>query len=228
MSKDGRVDSYGIHDGRPPLDKKAEKKKKTDKKKEVVKTEEKKVVSTSAARFTPKEDLQDNNQQDNIREEKRPEGKEQVARKGKEFSLRVTKAFIDDEGKGLARVDTGLLQQLGAMPGEVLQVTGRRSTVARAAQLTANYTGQQLIQIDGITRDNAQVSIDEWVTVTKIPFKGADTLLLAPVEAGAQIPKDEEIPHILHLLSGLHVVVGDRVQIVFFGTKPQFFSQASA
>ena len=179
---------------------------------------EEKKASAKKAVFIPKDDLEDK-----IREEKRPEEHGQIARSGREFSLRVTKAFIDDEGKGLARIDTALLQQLGAMPGEVLQVTGRRSTVARAAQLTANYTGQQLIQIDGITRDNAQVSIDEWVTVTKVPFKGADTLLLAPVEAGAPLPKDEEIPHILHLLSGLHVVVGDRVQIVFFGTKPQFF-----
>jgi hypothetical protein len=147
--------------------------------------------SAKKAVFISKEDLEDK-----IREEKRPEGKGQKAGSGREFSLRVTKAFIDDEGKGLARIDTGLLQQLGAMPGEVLQVTGRRSTVARAAQLTANYTGQELIQIDGITRDNAQVSLDEWVTVTKVPFKGADTVLLAPVEAGATIPKDEEIPHI--------------------------------
>ena len=210
MSKDGRVDSYGIHDSLVPT------KEKIEEQAEEKAIEEK--VSTSSAVFIPKEDLQDN-----IREEKRPEGQEQVAKKGREFSLRVTKAFIDDEGKGLARIDTALLQQLGAMPGEVLQIAGRRTTVARAAQLTANYTGQQLIQIDGITRDNAQVSIDEWVTVSKIPFKGADTVLLAPVEAGAAIPKDEELPHILHLLSGLHVVVGDRVQIVFFGTKPQYF-----
>jgi transitional endoplasmic reticulum ATPase len=206
MSKDGRVDSYGIHDSGASM------------KKDPKKPEKAKNPSAKKAVFISKEDLEEK-----IREEKRPEETPQRAGSGKEFSLRVTKAFIDDEGKGLARIDTGLLQQLGAMPGEVLQVTGRRSTVARAAQLTANYTGQELIQIDGITRDNAQVSIDEWVTVSKVPFKGADTILLAPVEAGAPIPKDEEIAHILHLLSGLHVVVGDRVQIVFFGTRPQFF-----
>ncbi|MGD8352728.1 MAG: AAA family ATPase [Pseudomonadota bacterium] len=220
MSKDGRVDSYGIHDGRPPLDKKSKSKEQKDLKEP---EEKKKPSSSSGAVFTPKDDLPKDEGDAVIREEKRPEGIDQPVKKGKEFSLRVAKSFIDDEGKGLARIDTALLQQLGAMPGEVLQITGRRSTVARAAQLTANYTGQQLIQIDGITRDNAQVSIDEWVTVSKIPFKGADTLLLAPVEAGAPIPKDEEIPHIRHLLSGLHVVVGDRVQIVFFGTRPQFF-----
>lgn len=204
MAKDGRVDSYGIHDSGLPM------------KKENSNVSSN--VSSKGAVFTPKEDLEAK-----IREEKRPEEQGQVAKSGREHSLRVTKAFIDDEGKGLARIDTALLQRLGAMPGEVLQITGRRTTVARAAQLTANYTGQELIQIDGNTRDNAQVSLDEWVTITKIPFKGADTLLLAPVEAGAEIPKDEESAHIRHLLSGLHVVVGDRVQIVFFGTRPQFF-----
>ncbi|UCF88594.1 MAG: AAA family ATPase [bacterium] len=212
MAKYGRVDSSGIHESGATLDGKS---KKLDDKKEKAGP---KKASGSKAVFIPKDDVEQT-----IREEKRPEEIGPKRGAGKEFSLRVTKAFIDDEGKGLARIDTALLQQLGAMPGEVLQITGRRSTVARAAQLTANYTGQELIQIDGITRDNAQVSIDEWVTVTKIPFKGADTILLAPVEAGAPIPKDEEIPHIRHLLSGLHVVVGDRVQVVFFGTRPQFF-----
>lgn len=148
--------------------------------------------------------------------------KTQVKRK-EEFSLRVAKAFIEDEGKGLARMDTAELQALGALPGDALLITGRRSTVARAAQTTPHYSGQSLIQIDGITRDNAQISVDEWCTVRKVPFKQADSVILSPVDARSVIPKDAEIPHILHLLSGLHVVIGDRVQIAMFGTKPQFY-----
>ncbi|UCG38961.1 MAG: AAA family ATPase [bacterium] len=140
-----------------------------------------------------------------------------------EVSLRVTKAFIEDEGKGLARADAGVLQTLGAQPGDVLLVTGRRSTAARAGQTTSEYSDQNLVQIDGITRDNAQVSVDEWCTVKKVPFKQAESVLLTPVEATAQIPGDAEIPHILQLLAGLNVVIGDRIQVVLFGTRPQFF-----
>ncbi len=140
-----------------------------------------------------------------------------------EFSLKVTKAFIEDEGKGLARVDPDDLEKMGALPGDVLLVTGRRSTVARAAHAPQHYCGQGLILIDGITRDNAQISVDETCSVQKVPYKQADSVILSPVDPRTQIPKDAEIPHILQLLTGLHVVMGDRVQIVMFGTKPQFY-----
>ncbi len=145
-----------------------------------------------------------------------------VAR-AEDLSLRVSKAFIEDEGKGLARVDAAQLQALGAVPGDCLLITGRRSTVARAGHLTMHYEGKGLLQIDSVTRDNAQVSVDESCTVQKVPCKLADSVILSPVDARSQAPREQEIPHILQLLSGLHVVIGDRVQIVLFGTRPQFF-----
>ncbi|HEY6097005.1 MAG TPA: hypothetical protein VIU83_03035, partial [Candidatus Deferrimicrobium sp.] len=95
--------------------------------------------------------------------------------KTEELSLRVTKAFIEDEGKGLARVDADQLRALGAVPGDCLLITGRRSTVARAGHLTHHYEGQDLLQIDSITRDNAQISVDESCTVQKVPCKLADS-----------------------------------------------------
>jgi transitional endoplasmic reticulum ATPase len=145
-----------------------------------------------------------------------------VAR-AEELSLRVAKAFIEDEGKGLARVGADQLQALGAVPGDCLRITGRRSTVARAGHLTQHYEGKDLVQIDSITRDNAQISVDEICTVRKVPCKLADNIILTPVDARSLIPREQEIPHILQLLSGLHVELGDRVQVVLFGTRPQFF-----
>jgi len=143
--------------------------------------------------------------------------------KDEEANLRVATSFIEDEGNGLARMDKEMLQQIGAQPGDCVLVSGRRGTVARAAQTTQEYSGQNLIQIDGITRDNAQASIDEWVTVKKIPFRSADSVLLAPVDPNALMPKDKELRHVRQLLAGLNIIVGDRVEIVLFGTRPQFY-----
>ena len=148
--------------------------------------------------------------------------KTQVKRK-EEISLRVAKAFVEDEGKGLARVDEDVLKSLGAVPGDALMITGRRSTVARASQTTPHFSGQNLIQVDSITRDNAQISVDERCTVQKVPFKTADTLILTPVDPRRPIPKDAEIRHIVQLLAGIHVVIGDKIQIALFGTRPQYF-----
>jgi transitional endoplasmic reticulum ATPase len=145
------------------------------------------------------------------------------AKRQEEFSLRVAKAFVEDEGKGLARVDEDVLKSLGAVPGDAIMITGRRSTVARAAQTTPHFSGQNLIQIDSVTRDNAQISVDERCAVQKVPFKTADTLVLTPVDPRRPLPKDAEIRHIVQLLAGLHVVIGDKLQIALFGTRPQFF-----
>jgi len=138
--------------------------------------------------------------------------------------LRVAEIFLEDVGRGLARLDADDLKRLKAAPGDVLLITGRRATVVRAAQAPASHCGQLLVLIDGTTRDNAQIGVDEWVTVRKVPFKAAESLLLAPVQAGHPVPTDEEIPHLRQLLSGIPVVLGDRLQVAFLGARPRSFT----
>jgi transitional endoplasmic reticulum ATPase len=143
--------------------------------------------------------------------------------KTKEFSLRVAEALVDDVGKGFARIDTDVLQAMGAVPGDVIKISGRGETVARAVEITPQFAGQKLIQIDGLTRDNAQVTIDEWCTVKKVSFKQADSVLLAPVSATGLIPKESEMAHIMQMVAGKHVIIGDRIPIVLYGTRPNYF-----
>ncbi len=149
---------------------------------------------------------------------------------GKEGSqqFKVAEAFLEDVGKGLARLDADDLRRLHAVPGDVLLITGRRASVARAAQAPPSHCGQLLILMDGTTRDNAQAGIDEYVTVRKVPFKAAESLLLAPVQAGQRAPTDEEIPHLRQLILGLPVILGDRLQITFLGARPQAFTVEGA
>ncbi len=145
-----------------------------------------------------------------------------------EARLRVAEAFVEDAGRGLARLDADDLRRLHAVPGDVLEVKGRRATVARAAELPESHRGQLFALIDGVTRGNAQCGIDEWVTIRKIAFKPADSLLLAPVRAGEAPPTGEEVPHLRRLISGIAVVAGDRVQATFLGARPRSFTVEGA
>jgi transitional endoplasmic reticulum ATPase len=140
----------------------------------------------------------------------------------------VAEAFLDDMGRGLVRLDADDLKRLLAVPGDVLLIEGRRATVARATQAPSSHCGQQLALIDGTTRGNAQIGVDEWVTVRKVPFKVAESLLLATVQAGHPAPTDEEIPHLRQLLSGIPVVLGDRLQVTFMGARPRSFTVEGA
>jgi len=142
--------------------------------------------------------------------------------------FRVAEAFLDDIGQGLARLDADDLQRLQAVPGDVLLITGRRATVARASQAPSSHCGQRLVLIDGATRSNAQVGIDEWVTVQKVAFKAAQSLLLTTVQAGHSAPTEEEIPHLRQLLAGMAVMPGDQLRVAFLGARPRSFSVEGA
>ena len=100
-----------------------------------------------------------------------------------EHKVRVAEAFLEDVGKGFARMDADDLIRLHAAPGDVLLITGRRPTVARAVQAPPSHCGQYLIMMDGTTRTNAQAGVDEYVSVKKVPFKAANSVLLSPVQA---------------------------------------------
>jgi transitional endoplasmic reticulum ATPase len=139
------------------------------------------------------------------------------------MQLRIAEAFLDDVGRGFARLDADDLGALGAVPGDALLITGRRATVARAGALPLTHSGQRLITVDGTTRDNAQVGIDERVAVRKVPFKPAESLLLMPVQAWRSAPTDAELPHLRELLSGIVVVLGDRLQVTMLGARPRAF-----
>jgi len=144
------------------------------------------------------------------------------------LQFKVAEAFVEDVGKGYARLDADDLQRLHAVPGDVLLVTGRRSTVARAVQAPPSHCGQFLILLDGNSRDNAQAGIDEYVTVRKVPFKVAESILLAPVQATQSLPTEAELPHLRQLLQNLPVVLGDRLQVTFLGARPQAYTVEGA
>jgi transitional endoplasmic reticulum ATPase len=142
--------------------------------------------------------------------------------------FRVAEAFLDDTGRGLVRLDAEDLNRLQAVPGDVLLITGRRATVARAAQAPPSHCGQLLALIDGTTRANAQAGVDEWVSIRKVPFRAAESLLLSMVQAGQSAPAEEEIPHLRRLLSGIPVVPGDHLQVTFLGARPRSFTVEGA
>ncbi len=150
------------------------------------------------------------------------------AMRASETTLRVAEAFVDDVGRGWARLDADDLRLLGAVPGDVLLLAGGRTTVARAVQAPPSHCGQKLVLVDGSTRGNAQVGVDELVRVRRVPFKTAASLLLAPVEAGLPLPADEEIPALRQLLSGRPLMLGDRLQVSGFGARPRSFTVEGA
>ncbi|MBI3122622.1 MAG: CDC48 family AAA ATPase [candidate division NC10 bacterium] len=129
-----------------------------------------------------------------------------------------------DVGRGIARMDPDDLRALGAEVGQVLEIQGKRQTVAKAMPAYAESRGKAIIQIDGLTRANAQVGLDERVQVRKLSASPAVKLVLSPLSPMRAVQREPDSRYLGRLPEGLPVVVGDRIRATRFGTVAQEFT----
>jgi transitional endoplasmic reticulum ATPase len=100
----------------------------------------------------------------------------------KELSLKVAEARQRDIGRKIARVDSIGMKELELSPGDLIEITGRRSTVAIVWPPYKEDDGQGIIRIDGEIRRNAGTSVGEYVRISKTTAKPATKIVLAPFE----------------------------------------------
>jgi len=142
----------------------------------------------------------------------------------KELTLRVAEALPKDAGRGLARLDPQALEQLGLGIGDVVEIVGKRATVARAMPTYTPQRGLGLIQMDGILRANAGSGVDEHVVVRRVEVQPAHIVTLTPVEKAAAYTSSAQTRYLARLLEGIPVTPGDLVRVDLFGTSAQTFA----
>lgn len=138
-------------------------------------------------------------------------------------SLRVAEALGKDVGRGIARLDPKDLAELGAEVGDILVITGERRTVAKAMPAYSDTRGKGLLQIDGITRGNAKVGLDQRVKISKADHAPATKIVMRPVSDIPTLKRKGDTQYVGRLLEGLPLVVGDRVRATLFGSRYQDF-----
>src|SRR5438105_4736065 len=116
------------------------------------------------------------------------------------LSLRVAEALPKDVGRGLVRLDPQDMERLGVRIGDVVQITGKRSTVARAMPAYADQRGQGLIQADGILRANAETSLGERMDAQRVNVQAARGIVLTPAEGMRTAPQASQLRYIAKLL----------------------------
>jgi len=90
----------------------------------------------------------------------------------------------DDFGRGLARIDSSTMKKIGVKEGDVVEIAGKKETVAIAIRSYPADVGMDTIRMDGLVRKNANTSIGETVAVKKAEVKEAKKVTLAPTEKG--------------------------------------------
>ncbi|MET1127980.1 MAG: AAA family ATPase, partial [Thermoproteota archaeon] len=98
----------------------------------------------------------------------------------REVVLRVAEARQRDVGKWKVRIDVDILRSIGAEPGDIVEIVGRKKTAAVAWPAYPEDRGQDIIRMDGLIRKNAGVGIGDKVIVRKAHVRPATMVKLAP------------------------------------------------
>jgi len=127
------------------------------------------------------------------------------------LSLKVLEAYTRDVGRGVARIDY-------ASTGDVIEIKGKRRTVAKCLPLYPSDEGKGIIRIDGLGRNNSGIAIGDTITVRKIKAVAAEKVVVAPLEA---IPPIDE-RYLADALESVPLIKGDNVMVPYFGGRLTF------
>src|SRR5271169_208755 len=133
-------------------------------------------------------------------------------------TLKVLEAYTRDVGRGVARIDYDAMDALDASTGDVIEIRGKRRTVAKCLPLYPSDEGRGIVRIDGLIRNNAGVAIGDMVIVRKVKAPPAEKVVVAPLEAVP--PIDER--YLADTLESVPVTKGDNVMIPYFGGRLTF------
>ena len=139
-------------------------------------------------------------------------------------AFKVKEALPRDVGRAIVRLDPKDMATLVLDVGEIVEVEGKRKTPAKVMPCYPEERGKGIIQMDGITRDNCRVSIDEKVTIRKAEHKPAARITVSPLTLSSLLQRDRDIKYIGSLIEGLPVTSGDRVRVTLFGSRSSDFT----
>ncbi|MFC1754400.1 CDC48 family AAA ATPase [Thermoproteota archaeon] len=133
----------------------------------------------------------------------------------KELQLKVAEAIQDDVNKGIVRIDSSLMHEIGIRSGDIVALEGERQTVAIVDRAYPGDIGLNIIRMDGIIRRNAKTGISELVKVRTVKVNSAKKVKIAPARKGIMVRAPVEL--FKQGLLGRAVIKGDIVALG--GTK---------
>ncbi|MDP6459048.1 MAG: CDC48 family AAA ATPase [Candidatus Bathyarchaeota archaeon] len=95
-----------------------------------------------------------------------------------------------DVGRSIARIDSETMKTLGVTVGDVIKITGKKETAAKAWPAYPEDQGLSLLRIDGFIRKNSGAAINEFVSVEKADADYAVSIKLAPIDIRISVDSD--------------------------------------
>ncbi|HOI19183.1 MAG TPA: CDC48 family AAA ATPase [Candidatus Woesearchaeota archaeon] len=139
------------------------------------------------------------------------------------IKLKVAEAMLEDVSKGIVRIDSNYMKEIGARPGDIVTIEGKKKTVGIVARCYPGDIGLNILRMDGSTRRNADATLGELVIVSKADVVEAKKIVIAPIQKGIMIKASDNI--FKRGLMGRAMVKGDVVSMGGSSIRKQTLSQ---
>ncbi|MGB9733084.1 MAG: CDC48 family AAA ATPase [Conexivisphaera sp.] len=133
--------------------------------------------------------------------------------------LVAKEAAPKDVGKSRARLNPKIFEELNLKSGDIVEIRGKSSTAAQA--WPSEETPSDSIRIDGITRRNAGVSLNDYVEIRRVKRRVAEKVVLSSV--GEELKVDEDFLSFLkNRLIGMPLHQDNIASVVLLGNPVRF------
>ena len=144
-----------------------------------------------------------------------------MPRKNDPLQMRVEEAKQRDIGKKRARIGPDAMDYLQVSPGDVIEVSGKKSTCTIVWPIDEDEKFPDTIRIDGQTRKNIDVGLNDVVEIRKILTKPAKSITLMPISDIVTVDK-EFSDFVKNRLKGLPLSHGDEISVMILGNAMNF------
>jgi len=135
--------------------------------------------------------------------------------KSKSVELEVLESLQEDIDKGIVRTPSSVMDELGIVSGDIVEVSGKNASVVKAMRLA--YSSDNAIRLDGTTRSNIGASIGDKVKVKKAEVQEAKKVTLSPLQ---EVRFSDDPTEYFHFkLMHKPLVLNQKTVIDVFGTR---------
>ncbi|MFM8659168.1 MAG: CDC48 family AAA ATPase [Candidatus Nitrosotenuis sp.] len=144
-----------------------------------------------------------------------------MAKKDEPLQMRVGEAKQRDVGKKRARIGPDAMDFLKVNPGDIIEITGKKTSCAVAWPTDEDDKFPDLVRVDGQTRKNIGSALNDIIKLKKISAKIAKSIVLTPVSDVVTVDK-EFTDFVKNRLKGLPFCQGDEISVMILGNPMDF------
>lgn len=137
-----------------------------------------------------------------------------------DVELGVAKAYPNDCGRGIVRLDPETFRHLGVAAGDIVEIEGADRTVAKVWRADREDWETSTARVDSITRRNAGVGVADTTIIRNVDVLDADRVVLDPPEGRSNGFNAEAMYMVKRQAIGRALVEGDIVPVVSSSEHP--------